>query len=454
MFRCINLALALFLLTPWLAWGAELKLRSGPMAGFTDTQSTTIWLQLNRSGQLTMSYWPRGEARSGVRRIQATSSDLHSHTVHLNLQNLEPGKTYDTRFWLDGKAFIESEPFSFSTPSHWQYRAPPPDFTLLAGSCHYANDSKADRPGPGFGAGYEIFSAMAGMRPTVTLWLGDNVYLRESDWHSAAGIDRRYRQSRALPEIQALLRTGQHWAIWDDHDFGPNDANSSYPLAEESRAVFKRYWANRSYGSTRLPGIQTVMSVHDVDVFMLDNRSFRDDAYKAGAPEKQQFGDEQMRWLRNALANSRAPFKIIAAGGQFLNTLIPWEAWHWYPKERAAFLKWLEDEAISGVLFLSGDRHLSVLSHTLGEKGYAFWELTCSPLTAGTFPPRAEDLNNPMTQAGTLVTQRNFCAIHVEGPADSRRLRIQVRGTDGAVLWERMLARTALGPPEHHNTSK
>ncbi|NBT99902.1 MAG: hypothetical protein EBT59_12445, partial [Betaproteobacteria bacterium] len=103
------------------------------------------------------------------------------------------------------------------------------------------------------------------------------------------------------------------------------------------------------------------------------------------------------------------------------------------------FLKWLEDESIAGVLFLSGDRHHSVLMHTHGEKGYAYWELTCSPLTAGTFPARQEDLNNPMTQPGTLVTQRNFCAIHVEGAAKDRRLRLQVRASDGALLWERAL---------------
>jgi alkaline phosphatase D len=161
-----------------------------------------------------------------------------------------------------------------------------------------------------------------------------------------------------------------------------------------------------------------------------------------------------MRWLRNALANSRAPIKIIASGGQFLNEINPWEGWHWYPKERADFLKWLEDESIAGVLFLSGDRHHSVLMHTQGEKGYAYWELTCSPLTAGTFPARQEDLNNPMTQPGTLVTQRNFCAIHVEGAAKDRRLRLQVRASDGALLWERALTVTQLGAQTHKPTSK
>ncbi|MFN5268123.1 MAG: alkaline phosphatase D family protein [Burkholderiales bacterium] len=430
------------------------SLRSGPMAGFTDMQSTTIWLQTDAPGLVELTYWPRRQGPSISRVHQLQTLGLASNTAHMQLQGLAPGEIYDTSLSIDGKDVLAPGAFSFATPALWQYREAPPAFTFLAGSCHFTNDPEPDRPGPGFGAGYEIFGAMAQMKPAATLWLGDNIYLRETDWHSAVGIDNRYKKSRALPALQALLRTGQHWATWDDHDFGPNDANSSYPLADESRALFKRYWANRSYGSSQLPGIQTVMSLHDVDVFMLDNRSFRDDAFKGRPAERRQFGDEQMRWLRNALANSRAPIKIIASGGQFLNEINPWEGWHWYPKERADFLKWLEDESIAGVLFLSGDRHHSVLMHTQGEKGYAYWELTCSPLTAGTFPARQEDLNNPMTQPGTLVTQRNFCAIHVEGAAKDRRLRLQVRASDGALLWERALTVTQLGAQTHKPTSK
>jgi alkaline phosphatase D len=29
-----------------------------------------------------------------------------------------------------------------------------------------------------------------------------------------------------------------HYAIWDDHDYGPNNADKSYHLKETSRKVF------------------------------------------------------------------------------------------------------------------------------------------------------------------------------------------------------------------------
>ncbi|MFN5141607.1 MAG: hypothetical protein ACK5DW_04320, partial [Burkholderiales bacterium] len=240
------------------------NLRSGPMAGFTDMQSTTIWLQTDAPGLVELTYWPRRQGPSISRVHQLQTLGLASNTAHMKLQGLAPGEIYDTSLSIDGKDVLAPGAFSFATPALWQYREAPPAFTFLAGSCHFTNDPETDRPGPGFGAGYEIFGAMAQMKPAATLWLGDNIYLRETDWHSAVGIDTRYKKSRALPALQALLRTGQHWATWDDHDFGPNDANSSYPLADESRALFKRYWANRSYGSSQLPGIQTVMSLHDV----------------------------------------------------------------------------------------------------------------------------------------------------------------------------------------------
>ncbi|NBQ09876.1 MAG: hypothetical protein EBU47_10250, partial [Betaproteobacteria bacterium] len=114
---------------------AEL-LRSGPMAGFTDMQSTTIWLQTETPAKVELSYWPRlsGPAKRTVSQYQTQA--LTSNTAHLRIQDLQAGQVYDTSLRIDGKQVLAAGQFSFSTPSHWQYRSEPPAFTLLAGSCH------------------------------------------------------------------------------------------------------------------------------------------------------------------------------------------------------------------------------------------------------------------------------------------------------------------------------
>src|SRR5205814_10050326 len=109
--------------------------------------------------------------------------------------------------------------------------------------------------GKPYGGSYSIFAKMAAQKADLMLWLGDNVYLRENEYTSAEGMRYRYRSDRAQADLQPLLRTGQHAAIWDDHDFGPDDSNSSFVFKDESLALFKRYWANGSYGLLETPGV-------------------------------------------------------------------------------------------------------------------------------------------------------------------------------------------------------
>ena len=57
---------------------------------------------------------------------------------------------------------------------------------------------------------------------------------------------------------------------------------------------------------------------NDVDVFLLDNRHFRSpNERKSG--ERTILGKIQLEWLKDALASSTAPFKIVAMGGQLLS---------------------------------------------------------------------------------------------------------------------------------------
>ena len=80
------------------------------------------------------------------------------------------------------------------------------------------------------------------------LWLGDNIYLREADFGSLSGFVHRYTHTRSLPEMQSLLSKGAHYAIWDDHDFGPNDCDGSWIHPDWSRVSFDAFWLNPASG--------------------------------------------------------------------------------------------------------------------------------------------------------------------------------------------------------------
>jgi alkaline phosphatase D len=414
------------------------QLNAGPMAGYRDMHTALIWAQASGSASARLAYWPAGNP--GARRLSASIalSRSNDYTATFRLEDLGEGQSYEYRLLLDGRPASRVQ--RFATQKRWQYRdgIEPPDFTLLAGSCTFLNDPPKDRDGAAYGAGEHIFASMAARNPDMMLWLGDNVYFRENDQTSPAGMSYRYRKDRAHSALQPLLRTGHHFAIWDDHDYGPDDSNASFVFKEHSLTLFQRYWANASYGMPGLPGTFGTFSFNDVDFFLLDGRYHRDHDQLSGVSDKALYGAAQLRWLKNALLASRATFKIIAGGGVFLKEASRYESWGNFAREKKEFLAWLENSRVEGVLLMSGDVHHTVLRKLERPGAYPLHEVTCSPLTAGPYKP-APDALDPWMQAGTVVGERNFCSLRFEGSRNQRMLTLQAINADGNVLWTREL---------------
>ncbi len=286
-----------------------------------------------------------------------------------------------------------------------------------------------------YGADYGIFDVIANKKPDLMLWLGDNTYLREADWFTRTGILHRFTHTRSLPEMQKLLATTHNYAIWDDHDFGPNNSNRSFIHKDKTLEAFQLFWGNPTYGVNGQKGITTQFQFHDIDYFLLDNRYFRaPNNRKSG--ERTILGKDQLEWLIDALASSYAPFKMVAVGGQFLNTVDDFETFAMYPEERNYILQRLKEENIKGVIFLTGDRHHSELSKYTAGNGWTCYDLTVSPLTAG-FSTFGEKEANKLREKGTLVSQRNFGTIEFYGKRTERALKITLFDNKGGELWNR-----------------
>lgn len=422
-----------------------LMLRSGPMVGYSTMREVMLWVQTEGPGSVAFAYWPVDAPDQRRQSEPVATEGAHFHTAHVRLVDLQPGTTYAYELLLNGKQVDRAYPLRFQTQPLWQWRREPPAFTLAMGSCAYINDSLYDRPGKPYGGDYRIFQSIHQKKPDCMLWMGDNVYLREADWNSRYGIMYRYSHTRATEALQPLLGSVHHYAIWDDHDFGPNNSNRSFVNKHVTYEAFKRFWANPGYGVQGLPGITYKFQWHDVDVFLLDNRYFRTPPERYGTTRNRTIlGKVQMEWLLDALVSSRASFKLVAMGGQFLNTAAKYENYATYPQERQYLIDAIHEERIEGVIFLSGDRHHTELSK-LEASGYPpIYDLTISPLTSGA---ASKDFvaqeSNRLRVEGTLVTQRNFGLLRFSGSREARKLDIQVFDTDGRSLWERRITRKA-----------
>ncbi|HTO51173.1 MAG TPA: alkaline phosphatase D family protein [Burkholderiales bacterium] len=440
MHRCL-VALAVALAAALAAAPVRAEQAVSIMHGFADMASTTLWVQTERPARVAVDLYPEGEAAKR-RRVEGATRAEDDFALHLRLAGLEPGTRYRYQVLIDGRA--AGEPGTFATQPLWQYRAEPPELVVAFGSCAYVND-RFSRPGPPWGGDYGIFDAIAARAPDLMLWLGDNVYFREPEWTSIEGMSARYRAYRAMPELRRLARAGSNLAIWDDHDFGPNDSDGSFTMKGAALEVFKRYWANPSYGLPGVPGVFGMATLGDVDFFLLDNRFYRYPNRYPPVPEKAMFGAAQLEWLKQALVASRATFKVIVGGSQFWNRRNRYESFGNYPAEQRALAEWLAEQRIEGVLFLSGDRHFSQLLRVERPGMYPIHEFTSSPLTAGPFRDLpADERANPEVVPGTIVTERSFGMLRFSGPRKDRAVTLEAYASDGRLLWQRRLAAAEL----------
>ena len=413
---------------------------AGPMLGQNDYRTIKIWMEPGPDiTSMSIRYRQKGTTtpfKNKLLPLAATAQMNDFNPVQTEIGGLEPGTTYEYTILINGKQTYYSG--EFSTRELWQWRKPAPDFSFLTGSCTYFNEPPYDRPGKPYGLDSSIFETMAKERAAFMLWLGDNWYTREVDYTAEWGLWYRASRDRSMPVLQPFLKAMPHYAIWDDHDYGPNDLGKSYHLKNVSREVFSKYWANPSYGNGR-EGIYTKVSYSDVDFFLLDDRTWRTEDDMPSTingqpnPHKQMLGKEQLDWLKNALVASQASFKLIVVGSQVLNPVSPFDKLLDFPAEYNELTGFLAEQKISGVLFLTGDRHHSEIIKVNRVNNYPLYDITVSPLTSGTHVFGAAEKDNPYRVFG-LDQKQNYGKISVTGSKGNRALRVEFIGLKGEAL--------------------
>lgn len=427
---------------------------SGPVQGQIEMRTADIWVEVTPDVKTVALKF---NAAGADKKATGKESGLINYKgelgkefnpIKFSIGGLKLNTTYNYSLLINGKEIRFPYETKFTTKDVWQWRKPAPDFSFLTGSCAYFNEPEFDRPGKPYGNDSSIFQTMANTPAAFMLWLGDNWYTRETDFHSEWGLWYRASRDRSLPVLQKFWASMPHYAIWDDHDYGPNNADKSFGLKKQARDVFKNYWCNPSFGLNE-NGIYTQLKYSDVDLFLLDDRWYRsNDAMKDsidGKPnaEKSMWGKEQLEWLKNSLLRSqdesekvKASFRVIVTGSQVLNTLSPVDCAYHYPADYNELLNFIRDNKIEGVIFLTGDRHHSEIIKQEREGDYTLYDITVSPLTAGLSKPSGREANHPDRIPNTLINAHNFGKISVSGKAGERILKVEFMGTNGDKLGE------------------
>jgi alkaline phosphatase D len=342
---------------------ADGPLLSGPMVGECGETDAFVWAQARDDGALTLVVERPG---MDAIRVRAEPSWDAWRCVVFHVEGLEAGTRYS--YTVEGaRGATEAQCFRTAPPCSARR------VRIAFGSCFQRWDDTS----------LGIFDAIRREAPDVFMMIGDNCYFDEPDWQSQHTMMLAQLRSRNNAPLRRLLAETPVLAIWDDHDFGPNDSDETFANKHDAIAVFRRVWAQRAYGEERVTGIFSAVRWGPVEILLTDDRWYRQE-------KKRILGDAQLAWLCDRLVKSDAPIKLIVSGSQILPQAaagLEWECWtRDAPGELARLLAFIEEHDIHGVVLASGDVHLGYLlrggGRALpgGRRGAEVWELTASPL--------------------------------------------------------------------------
>ncbi len=403
------------------------------MIGHVSDSSAVVWLRVKMGAEVSAV-----ASQNDATFLPSHIEDVTQGFYRIHFANLQPETKTSVEINVSRRGDkSESDRVMFTTaPSPSQVGT----VKLAFGSC-----SKVSQYGEA-----PIFRTIADEQPDFFIFGGDNVYFivgdgsdrhfsttgPEGDWSFYETMLARHLRTRVHSDLDRMLRTVPSYAVWDDHDFGPNNADSTFPMKDEATLAFKQVWANPGYGTNGMDGVFSSFRHGPVEVFLMDNRTFKYSLYKHKDVTRENgriWGEAQLDWLLEGLKASTAPVKLIANGTQFLSMESETAEGHYQEAlgERERLLDFLANERIGGVVFLTGDRHHSSVTQQAQPDGTLVLDLTSSPLQQNrkVGPHRSSHANQLWSMGGN-----SFGLVTVEIPEEGTgTIRFEARDEENNV---------------------
>lgn len=398
---------------PDAAWIAEAKPRrklplagagafsSGVMSGDPSPQAVTLWTRLDdgeaKRERVRLEIAADADFKRVVLRRDVPIIATADHTAKIRVGGLKP----DQRYW-----------FRFSTKTtHSEVgrtqTAPPADSQRPIKVGYFACQDFSS----GF---YGVYQQLLALDPDFVICGGDYIYDRIYSDSGYGGVREdtvgegpdsvarklgqyraKYRLYRTDPDLHELHRLVPLVAQWDDHEVVDNYVGTLKESGADDGNEQDTYDAKRILAGWRawheyMPSLRFGSSFRtyrklrfgrNVELFMCDSRSYREDQPCGGAGFKpcsdqdlprKYLGAEQLAWLKAGLAGSKANWKLV--GNQLM--IMPFnvangvpvevDSWNGYHAERNDLLGHIGGKA-SDVVFLTGDIHTFFAGEVLAQ---------------------------------------------------------------------------------------
>jgi alkaline phosphatase D len=428
---CAPLGIVFALLAPMHGHSQQASIVCSPIIGAQATHTAKVWTMVKDCKNVGL------EVLGSVNNFSTVGKTSWQGNVPVtfDVQNIPLGSSVEGQLWLDGVR--TGNPFTISAAGV-EIKA---EWSFMLGSCalYGLGATRAIKPG----RHVLIFDEMLAQPTDFMLWLGDNVYLLNGEWKDVDRMYEKYTKVRLEPHTNAFLRSRPQYAILDDHDYGPDNAEGNFENKAATMACFRDFWPNPYFGAGDGEGTYYDFDYQDASFFMLDDRWFRNTVGNA-----QVIGPMQMAWLQAKLKASTATYKFIALGSQVVSEVNAHETWSRFP-ERQQLLDYIRAERIPGVIFLSGDRHFTELCKLEQPGLYPIYDFTSSPLSSivrkRVVHPKDPEYAHALRVPGTKVVAHNFGKVVIDGPLGDRTCHLQTYDAYGKLLWSHDIPQKELG---------
>ena len=304
---------------------------NGIKIGEVDQTSAIIWTRLTTTGvadfnqmpcspgmegEVQVEYWPQDNPGSVLATswLPVSAADDADYTLQIPLTGLTSGIQYELR--------VSSRPAgggSVTSTIDGRFRtAPATDqevpvlFTAVTGQMFLWLDS-------GF-SGHRVYREMLALNPDFFAHTGDIIYLDGNINYNGSGRSKsvwsardRWNAMFSLGYNLEFHRQISSYFEVDDHDALRNDA---CPGSVNGELTFEQgiQIFHEQTPSGPLP-YRTRRWGKDLQVWMTENREFRDQNSDPDGPDKSIWGETQKTWFKNSVMASDATFKLLVSPG-------------------------------------------------------------------------------------------------------------------------------------------
>ena len=327
---------------------------------------------------------------------------------------------------------------------------------IAFGSC-----AEVDKPQP-------VWDPVLARKNDLFIFLGDNIY---GDTRDMSVLSAKYAKFAAIPGVSRLRATTPVVAMWDDHDYGENDAGGDYPMKAQSREVFLDFWQEPADSPRRKrdgvyasyvfgpPGqrVQVILpdlrynrtALTPLELGSVDYKTWAQARVASGQPlpgpymrnpdpKATMLGERQWKWLERQL-EVPAELRLFGSSVQVLADFTGWESWANFAHDQQRLFDLIRRKRANGVVFLSGDIHYAELSRLDVNVPYTLWDLTSSGLTEEWRVPTPN-----ANRASEVVADANFGYVDVDWQGAATKLTLGIVDTTGRTRMTRDLELASL----------